>query len=99
MLAACTGCGGGASPSSALVSLPTPPAQDFSIALSSNAITIMQGVTSSALSISVSGQNGFNGVVQVTLGRLPGGVLSNPVSPFSGGSEYERAGGFGSSGK
>src|SRR6266481_5311986 len=83
MLAACTGCGGGASPSSALVSLPTPPAQDFSIALSSNAITIMQGVTSSALSISVSGQNGFNGVVQVTLGRLPGGVLSNPVSPFS----------------
>jgi hypothetical protein len=43
----------------------------------------MQGVTSSALSISVSGQNGFNGVVQVTLGRLPGGVLSNPVSPFS----------------
>lgn len=43
----------------------------------------MQGVTSSALSISVSGQNGFSGVVQVTLGSLPGGVLSNPVSPFS----------------
>jgi IPT/TIG domain len=63
--------------------VPIPPAQDFSIALSSNAITIMQGVTSSALSISVSGQNGFSGVVQVTLGSLPGGVLSNPVSPFS----------------
>jgi IPT/TIG domain-containing protein len=43
----------------------------------------MQGATSSALSISVSGQNGFNGIVQVTLGSLPGGVLSNPVSPFS----------------
>jgi hypothetical protein len=35
------------------------------------------------LNISVSGQNGFAGDVQVTLGGLPGGVVSNPASPFS----------------
>jgi DNA-binding beta-propeller fold protein YncE len=43
----------------------------------------MQGATTSALSISVNGQNGFSGVVQMTLGGLPGGVLSNPASPFT----------------
>jgi hypothetical protein len=42
----------------------------------------MQGATTSALSISVNGQNGFSGVVQMTLNSLPGGVLSNPASPF-----------------
>jgi len=35
------------------------------------------------LNISVNGQNGFAGGVQVTLGGLPRGVLSNPASPFS----------------
>jgi hypothetical protein len=43
----------------------------------------MQGATTSALSISVNGQNGFSGVVQMTLGGLPAGVLSNPASPFT----------------
>jgi DNA-binding beta-propeller fold protein YncE len=42
----------------------------------------MQGATTSALSISVNGQNGFSGVVQMTLGGLPSGLLSNPASPF-----------------
>jgi hypothetical protein len=35
------------------------------------------------LNITVKGQNGFGGDVQVTLGGLPGGVISNPTSPFS----------------
>ncbi|MFI5059370.1 MAG: IPT/TIG domain-containing protein [Candidatus Acidiferrales bacterium] len=35
------------------------------------------------MNISVNGQNGFGGDVQVTLGGLPGGVISNPSSPFS----------------
>jgi len=43
----------------------------------------MQGATTSALSISVNGQNGFSGVVQMTLGGLPAGLLSNPASPFT----------------
>jgi hypothetical protein len=35
------------------------------------------------LSISINAQNGFGGEVQVALGGLPGGVVSNPASPFS----------------
>ena len=35
------------------------------------------------MNITVNGQNGFGGDVQVILGGLPGGVISNPTSPFS----------------
>lgn len=78
--AACTGCGGGGSSSSPP---PSPPAQDFSISVSLNAINLQQGTTNSALSVSVKGQNGFAGSVQVTLSGLPDGVQTNPSSPFS----------------
>ena len=78
--AATVGCGGGGSSGS----LPTPPpAQDFSISVSSNAINLQQATTSSALSVSVKGQNGFTGSVQVTLSGLPGGVQTNPSGAFS----------------
>jgi hypothetical protein len=60
-----------------------PPAEDFSLTLSSSSVTVQQGATTSALNISVNGQNGFGGDVQVTLGGLPAGVISNPASPFS----------------
>jgi DNA-binding beta-propeller fold protein YncE len=82
MLAACAGCGQGASSGGISPPPPAPPAQDFSLTLSSNSITVQQGATISTLGITVNGQNGFSGAVQVTLGGLPGGVASNPVSPF-----------------
>jgi len=60
-----------------------PPAEDFSLTLSSSSVTVQQGATTSALNIFVNGQNGFGGDIQVTLGGLPAGVISNPASPFS----------------
>jgi hypothetical protein len=83
--AAFASCGGGGSSSSSSSAPPPPPppARDFSITVSSSAINLQQGATTSALSISVNGQNGFAGSVQVTLSGLPGGVQTNPSSPFS----------------
>lgn len=84
LLAGCAGCGQGATSESAQrQTSPPPPAQDFSLTLSSSSVTVLQGATTSALNISVNGQNGFAGGVQVTLGGLPRGVLSNPASPIS----------------
>ena len=74
----CAGCGGGGSSVSIA---PLPPA-DFSIGLSTSSITIAQGAASSGISVTVTGQNGFSGSVQVSLNGLPSGVTSNPASPF-----------------
>jgi DNA-binding beta-propeller fold protein YncE len=73
-----TGCGGGSS-----FVQPPPPSPDFSIALSTNSISVAQGATSPAVTISITSLNGFTGSVQVTLGTLPAGVTSNPTSPFT----------------
>ena len=76
----CDGCGGGA----ASFSQPLPPpAADFSLGLSPNSVTVLQGATSPAINITVNGLNGFTGSVQIALGALPAGVTSNPTSPFT----------------
>lgn len=72
-------CGGG----SDSVTPPPPPVPDFSLALSSNSISIQQGMTSSSLTLSVNPINGFAGNVQITLSAIPTGVISNPASPFN----------------
>jgi hypothetical protein len=77
---ALAGCGGGGS--SAFVQ-PPPPAADFSLSVSSNSVTVNQGASSSAVTVSVNPQNGFGGTVQVTLAGVPSGVTSNPASPFN----------------
>jgi len=77
----CAGCGGGGG--SAVVQPPPPPAADFSITLSSASLSLSQGATGPPVALSVSGQNGFTGAVQVTLAGLPTGVASNPASTFS----------------
>lgn len=74
----CAGCGGG-SPNTQ----PPPPVPDFSLGLSTNSISVSQGGTSPALTVSVGSLNGFSGTVQVTLTGLPSGVTSNPASPLS----------------
>jgi len=80
LLAVGSGCGGG---SASTPPPPSPPAPDFSIAFGANSLAIQQGATSSAISLSIAAQNGFSGTVQVALSGLPGGVASNPASPFS----------------
>ena len=72
------GCGGSSSSPP-----PPPPVADFTLNLSSNSISITQGASSPAVTISVSSLNGFTDAVQVTLSALPVGVTSNPPSPFS----------------
>lgn len=68
---------------SANVQPPPPSPADFSIALSSSSLSLSQGATGPPLTVSVAGQNGFTGAVQVTLAGLPNGVASNPASPFN----------------
>ncbi len=76
----CSGCGGGfAQPQTTQTS----PSQDFSLTLSTNAISVPQGGASSPVNILVNAQNGFAGAVQITLSDLPSGVLSTPASPFN----------------
>src|SRR5260370_8657445 len=77
----CAGCGGGGG--SASVQPPPRPAADFSITLSSTSLSLSQGATGPPVTVSVNGQNGFAGAVQVALSGLPTGVLSNPASPFN----------------
>src|SRR5260221_9271738 len=73
------GCGGGGGGGTQ----PPPPQLDFTISLSTTAVTIAQGSSSEPVNVSVNGVNGFSGSVQVTLSGMPGGVTSNPASPFS----------------
>jgi hypothetical protein len=78
------GCGGGSSSVQTTSPPPPPPPQpDFSLAFSSNSVSLQQGATSPALTLSVNPLNGFTGSVQVALTGLPSGVISNPISPFS----------------
>jgi DNA-binding beta-propeller fold protein YncE len=72
------GCGGTSSSPP-----PPPPVADFTLSLSASSISITQGASSPAVSVSVGSMNGFSDAVQVTLSALPVGVTSNPASPFS----------------
>src|SRR5712692_6938667 len=76
----CASCGGG---SSSVIQPPPPPPADFSLNLSSNSISVVQGAASSAVNVSVNPLNGFSGAAQIALNALPAGVTSNPASPFS----------------
>jgi IPT/TIG domain len=73
-------CGGGGGTGGVQSSPPTP---DFSIALSSDSLTVSQGATSAPVSLSITAQNGFTSEVSVSFTGLPAGLMSNPASPFS----------------
>jgi hypothetical protein len=77
----CAGCGGGGG-SANVQPPPAAPPSDFSITLSSSSLSVLQGSTGS-ITISINGQNGFSGAVQVTLIGLPAGVVSNPAGPLN----------------
>ena len=68
---------------SATLALTINPPPDFSIAVSPTAMTVSAGTSTSAFTVSITGQNGFTNSVTVTLGGLPNGTTSSPVSPFS----------------
>jgi hypothetical protein len=74
----CVGCGGGAA---AVVQQPQ--AADFSVAVSTSAVSISQGGVSAPVSFSIIAHNGFSASIQVTFSGLPVGVTSNPANPFT----------------
>ena len=70
------GCGGGGS------SGPPPPRQDFSLSISPSTISMTVGTISPPVLISVVGQKGFSGAVNVAITGLPPGGISLPASPL-----------------
>lgn len=76
----CSGCGGGGGGSGVQ---PPPPQADFLLGLSASSLSVAQGETSSAISVSITSEHGFSDAVQITLSSLPSGVSANPASPFS----------------
>jgi len=72
-------CGGG-STSTVPPPPPPPPPGTFTVSLSSNAVTLVQGGTAQIVQVSIAGQNGFTGTVSVTASGLPTGVSISPSS-------------------
>jgi hypothetical protein len=79
ILIGCVACWGG----SGSGTQPPPPQPDFAIAVSPSSVDVSQGSTSSPVSVSITGQNGFSASVQVLLTGLPAGVSTNPASPLT----------------
>lgn len=77
----CSGCGGGGGGSS--TGTPPPPAGDFTFSMSPGHLSVIAGAQTSAVSISVTGTNGFSGSVNVTLSGLPAGATTLPPAPFT----------------
>jgi len=67
-------------------------AADFSVAVSSSAVSIWQGGVSAPVSFSIIPHNGFSANVQVRFAGLPAGVTSIPASPFTTASGVEYGG-------
>ncbi|HET7892387.1 MAG TPA: hypothetical protein VFL34_12720 [Candidatus Sulfotelmatobacter sp.] len=68
---------------SAPLALTVGTAPAFSIALSPSAIAVNAGMSNSNFSASITGENGFSGLVAVTLSGLPAGSTTSPASPFN----------------
>lgn len=77
-----TGTSGALSHSAALAMSFTSTA-DFTVSVSPAEIAATLGTTSPAFSISIAAQNGFAGDASITLWGLPGGVTSQPATPFT----------------
>ncbi len=71
-----TGCGSGAGKTNQTGG------QDFNIAVSPITLTAAAGTSTSAFTVSATGQNGFSGSPTVTLSGLPAGATTSPASPF-----------------
>jgi hypothetical protein len=72
-----SGCGGG-------LAGPGPgPNQDFSITVTPGAVTASPGGSSTPTTITITGMNGFNGVVIISITGLPAGASTSPSLPFT----------------
>jgi hypothetical protein len=74
-LAACSGGGTGGTG--------TGPTGDFSIAISPNTITLVQGASSTSATLTATALHGLSGNVSVTITGLPAGVSASPASPLT----------------
>ncbi len=74
-LAACSGGGTGSSG--------TGPTGDFSIAVSPNTITLVQGASSTSATLTATALHGLTGNVSVSATGLPAGVTSSPAFPLT----------------
>lgn len=72
---ACSGCGGGGSTGSGGGNNPPPPS--FSLSLSNSSLYISAANPGSTI-VSLSGSNGFNSSVSISLQNLPSGVTASP---------------------
>jgi len=68
-----SGCGGGGGGTSA-------PAPDFAISASPASVSLLGGGSAQTCTVSVTGSNGFSGIVSVTLQSVPNGVSATPSS-------------------
>ena len=75
-------CGEGGSPPSPSSS-PPKSTGDFSLSISASSLSTQVGGTTSPVTLSVTGQNGFTGAVSFDLEGFPQGITSSPASPFS----------------
>src|SRR5258708_28495601 len=71
-----SGCGSSSQP-------PSPPAQDFTIAISPTSLTQQAGAAASTFTVSIAGQNGFTGPLPISLSGLPAPSPTSPPSSSS----------------
>jgi hypothetical protein len=67
-----TGCGSSAPPAAK---------PDFTLSASASTLTLTPGGSAQSITLSVTGENGFSGTVQVAISGLPTGVTASPASP------------------
>ena len=77
LVAGCGSGGGSLSPP------PPPPAADFRLSVSPTSLSVVQGATSSPITVSVVAANGFTGTVSVTISGLPAGATTSSAFPLS----------------
>jgi hypothetical protein len=75
---ACDGAGSGGGGNG-----PGPAVPDFSLSLAPDRVMARVGTVSAPFSVSVTGHNGFAGIVTITLSGFPAGAASHPASPFT----------------
>jgi hypothetical protein len=77
----CCGCGGGGGGSGP----GNPPSSlgDFTLSVTPGHLSVVAGAQSSAVSISVTGSDGFSGSVNIVLTGLPAGATTQPSGPFT----------------
>jgi hypothetical protein len=62
-------------------STPPPPAPDFSVSVLPSTVSTQMGTTSTPVTVSVTGLNGFSGSVSVNITGLPAGFACSPSCP------------------